>query len=234
MKNKKKLLIAIAAMGFVALGSAGVGTVAWYKATTSADQVRGTLTQNYVTNAVGAVAVNLPVDVTVTQVDSDNLILAMRSGEAWAAKYRNGESGSYVPYTAAGGECYSKAYEVKIAVNSAGATAAGLSVSEAATAIKTKGVKFKVEVSAKLQDGSSDNTLAARTHAWPAASASNNAYASDSTSFLNGTITPSPWDGSATTIGYIVVWVDGQSSGSDTYDGNGGLNTALLVTVQEQ
>ena len=33
MKNKKLMLIATAAMGFVALGAAGVGTAAWYAAT---------------------------------------------------------------------------------------------------------------------------------------------------------------------------------------------------------
>ena len=32
MKNKKLMLIAVAAMGFVALGAAGVGTFAWYTA----------------------------------------------------------------------------------------------------------------------------------------------------------------------------------------------------------
>ena len=33
MKNKKLMLIATAAMGFVALGAAGVGTMAWFKVT---------------------------------------------------------------------------------------------------------------------------------------------------------------------------------------------------------
>ena len=34
MKNKKKLLIAVAAMGLVAVATAGVGTMAWWNATT--------------------------------------------------------------------------------------------------------------------------------------------------------------------------------------------------------
>ena len=36
MKNKKLMLIATAAMGFVALGAAGVGTLAWYTANSAA------------------------------------------------------------------------------------------------------------------------------------------------------------------------------------------------------
>lgn len=59
MKNKKKVLIAVAAMALVAVGTAGVGTAAWYQTAASASisanptPTTGTITSTYTDSATG-------------------------------------------------------------------------------------------------------------------------------------------------------------------------------------
>lgn len=65
MKNKKLMLIATAAMGFVALGAAGVGTAAWYAATTSVNgtAVAGTAQSSLTTAATPVETQNILVSI---------------------------------------------------------------------------------------------------------------------------------------------------------------------------
>ncbi len=94
MKNKKLLLVAVGAMGLVAVATAGVGTAAWYSATSNATVNAGTAAMtNTVSGSESSVAaLNLYAKFTVAQTvataaltSSDGYCYAIVNGYLQAA-----------------------------------------------------------------------------------------------------------------------------------------------------
>ena len=91
MKNKKKLLIAVAAMGLLAVGTAGVGTAAWFQATTTGNikQVHNT------TETVAVSEVNASVgDVLFPILDVDISFATAGSADLELAAYLSTATGT--------------------------------------------------------------------------------------------------------------------------------------------
>lgn len=84
MKNKKLMLIATAAMGFVALGAAGVGTAAWYTATASASVTAVGDNTSVGTAASTLDAVSYKVKVAYTGAALTSVKLSDKTGGTWA------------------------------------------------------------------------------------------------------------------------------------------------------
>ena len=75
MKNKKKLLVAVAAMGLLAVGTAGVGTAAWYQAAQKA--TLSSATKYTVTTSAGTLDdIALKVVFTISQENGVELTAA--------------------------------------------------------------------------------------------------------------------------------------------------------------
>ncbi|MCR5185389.1 MAG: hypothetical protein K6C32_04875 [Bacilli bacterium] len=79
MKNKKLLLVATAAMGFVALGTAGVGTAAWFASDMNAKLSGATAATQIQADKEGTLA-DVAVTVTYTLVQGDKCDLTNSSG----------------------------------------------------------------------------------------------------------------------------------------------------------
>ena len=73
MKNKKLLLVATAALGVLALGTAGVGTAAWYS--TSANATRSVTDNTYTISTQGTNANVANVQFACTAANASGLLL---------------------------------------------------------------------------------------------------------------------------------------------------------------
>ena len=90
------MLIATAAMGFVALGAAGVGTAAWYQVTNTSSQVKDTASISTRNNAITAGALKFSIEFVESgdYAPKSNLDLIDSSGQS---KYAiAGATGKYV------------------------------------------------------------------------------------------------------------------------------------------
>jgi|GEM_PF-4761471 len=230
MKSKKKMLLALGAMSAAAIGAGATSTFAWYQSTQKA-----AFSQAATADVISALpqtnALDVSVNVTVAPVtNTSTMIMAMRDNDAWASKYYNDAAQAYAPYAASGTEVYSKAYSVSVEA----VATSPYSKAEVGQMIASTGLKFKVEAAAKLVD-ETDNPLVDRTHVWSSASAlADNAYAVDSAAFTTSTLLGSTWDGTTKIVGYVCVWVSGQTSAqtpADTNDGTSAKTTSFTVTV---
>ena len=168
MKNKKLMLIATAAMGFVALGAAGVGTAAWFQATgaasittVSTDTKTGVVTAGDFSTDLGSVSVTLSF---VEQTESKVLGLCHYYSSAnaetygaigWHQAYRT--TGGTVVWNAAasgtlanaygvGANAYYRVFKIKAAYT--------LTADQAANVPATHTINGKVSVSDSLSEGS--------------------------------------------------------------------------------
>ena len=100
MKNKKKLLIAVAAMGLLAVGTAGVGTAAWYQA-------------GQALQATSAFGDPLSVTTAVTDADNKTVYAKFELQQGDTCKLTNKEGHEY--YVNAGSRVYKVAEQPSLA-----------------------------------------------------------------------------------------------------------------------
>ena len=84
MKNKKKLLIAVAAMGLLAVGTAGVGTAAWYQVTASATLNAVATSTSVGTKSSSVADAEYYVKVTYSGSALADVSLSDPNGNSWA------------------------------------------------------------------------------------------------------------------------------------------------------
>ena len=91
MKNKKKLLVAVAAMGLLAVGTAGVGTAAWYSASTASKVENGEYLGD-LTIAAGAESLGtVKFNISANGSPATSLVYTNRTGRS----YQVAANGSY-------------------------------------------------------------------------------------------------------------------------------------------